>query len=175
MRASEPWYGPVAFEGFSIVHGPRRNQEERMSRAATVAECTVIRLGGNDDEGPHSKRGKLTPIEFGSDLPFDVRRVFLLHDLPLDAKRGCHAHRSLHEGLIAISGAFTVTLDDGTSRRQVRLESPREMLHIRPLVWLELTEFTPGAVCLALASTHYDEADYVRDYPSFLNLRKEIA
>lgn len=116
----------------------------------------------------HDPRGNLTVIESAGDhVPFDVRRVYYLYDVPAGAERGGHSHRACHEVLIAISGSFDVTLDNGDERRTVTLNRPYTALHIVPGIWRTLDNFSSGAVCLVLASDHYDENDYVRDYGEF--------
>ena len=118
----------------------------------------------------HDPRGNLTVIESaGEALPFDIKRVYFLYDVPAGAERGGHSHRQCHEALIAISGSFDVSLDDGTCRRTVTLNRPYQALHIVPGVWRTLDNFSSGAVCLVIASEHYDEGDYIRDYEEFKN------
>jgi dTDP-4-dehydrorhamnose 3,5-epimerase-like enzyme len=112
-------------------------------------------------------RGRLTFIEGGEHIPFEIARVFYLHDIPTGAERGKHAHRELHQFIIAIAGSFTVVLDDGNSRRTVHLARAHQGLHVPPMIWNELVEFSPDAVCLVLASAPYSEADYFRDYAEF--------
>ena len=119
----------------------------------------------------HDPRGNLTVIESaGEALPFDIKRVYFLYDVPAGAERGGHSHRRCHEALIAISGSFDVTLDDGVCRRTVTLNRPYQALHIVPGVWRTLDNFSSGAVCLVIASEHYDEGDYIRDYEEFKNV-----
>lgn len=101
---------------------------------------------------------------------FDVKRAYYLSGVPADAVRGGHAHRALHQILVAPAGGFEVHLDDGRDRRVVRLDSPETGLHVRPLIWRELSGFRAGSVCLVLASEPYDEADYIRDYAEFVEL-----
>ena len=121
----------------------------------------------------HDPRGNLTVIESeGKEVPFDVRRVYYLYDVPAGAERGGHSHRVCHEVLIAISGSFDVTLDDGNERRTFTLNRPFQALHIVPGIWRTLDNFSSGAVCLVLASDHYDENDYVREYDEFLDLKR---
>ena len=113
-------------------------------------------------------RGNLTAIE-GTDLTgFAIKRVYYLYDVPGGADRGGHAHKTLWQLVIALSGAFDITLDDGTSRRTFQLNRSYRGLLICPYIWRELNNFSSGAVCLVLASALYDAADYIRDYPEFL-------
>lgn len=113
-------------------------------------------------------RGNLTFIEGGRHVPFDVRRVFYLYDVPTGSDRGAHAHRALHQFLICLSGSFDVALDDGREKRTVHLNRPWKGLHVPPMIWASEINFDPGSVCLVLASDIYDEADYIRDYDAFL-------
>jgi dTDP-4-dehydrorhamnose 3,5-epimerase-like enzyme len=114
------------------------------------------------------RRGNLSFVEHGSALPFDVRRVFYIYDIPSGKSRGEHAHRACHQFLVAVSGSFRVRLDDGTDTRVEELRRPDYGLHIPPGIWAGEQDFSAGAVCLVLASHAYDEADYIRDYDAFL-------
>ena len=116
-------------------------------------------------------RGNLTFVESERHVPFPVRRVFYLYDVPTGASRGAHAHRHQHQFLICLSGSFDVELDDGTERALVHLNRPWKGLHIPPSIWAAEINFDAGSVCLVLASEHYDEADYIRDYDDFLRWR----
>jgi dTDP-4-dehydrorhamnose 3,5-epimerase-like enzyme len=113
-------------------------------------------------------RGNLTPIEGGRDIPFEIRRVFYMYDVPGGTTRAGHAHRALEQVMVAVSGSFDVRLDDGTSRNRVTLNRSYEGLYIPQLVWRELENFSTGAVCLVLASLPFDEQDYFRDYDEFI-------
>jgi hypothetical protein len=113
-------------------------------------------------------RGKLCFIESGRHVPFEIRRVYYLYDLPEGATRARHAHVALNEVLFPLAGAFTVRLDNGGRTETHVLDRPNIGLHIGPMIWRELDGFTPGAVCLVLASAHFDEADYICDYDDFL-------
>ena len=114
-------------------------------------------------------RGDLTPIESGRTVPFDVARVYYVYNVPVDAVRGGHAHRQFEEVLIAVSGSFRVTVDDGHSREEHWLRDPRKGLYIGRMVWRELDSFSQGAVSMVLASHHFDESDYYRNYADFTN------
>jgi dTDP-4-dehydrorhamnose 3,5-epimerase-like enzyme len=116
----------------------------------------------------HDIRGNLTFVEAGRQVDFDVRRVYWLYDVPEGASRAGHAHRELEQLLIAASGSFVVTLDDGHTRSRVTLDRSNQGLIVPRLVWREIDDFSSGAVCLVLASAHYDESDYFRDYDEFL-------
>ena len=113
-------------------------------------------------------RGNLTFIEGGRHIPFDIRRVFYIYDVPTEADRGAHAHKTLHQFLICLSGSFKVMLDDGNDREVVHLNRPWRGLHVPPMIWAAEIEFDPGTVCLVLASAEFNESDYYRDYDTFL-------
>lgn len=104
-------------------------------------------------------------------LPFEIRRVYYLYDIPSTAHRGGHSHKKLKQVLIAISGSFEVILDDGNERKIVTLNKPNQGLLINTNVWRELNNFSSGSVCLVLASEEFDESDYIRDYDEFLNTK----
>jgi dTDP-4-dehydrorhamnose 3,5-epimerase-like enzyme len=116
----------------------------------------------------HDSRGNLTFIEGGSHVPFDIKRVYYLYDVPGGAHRGGHAHRRLRQLLVALSGSFDVTLDDGRRKQTFTLNRSYFGLYIPTLCWREIENFSSGSVCLVLASEHYDEADYYRDYDDFI-------
>lgn len=111
--------------------------------------------------------GNIAVIENGT-IPFDIKRVYYLFDIPSSAIRGGHAHKKLKQVLIAISGSFDVVLDDGKIKKTVTLNKPDKGLLIQNNTWRELENFSSGAVCLVLASTQYEESDYIRDYDVFL-------
>jgi len=114
-------------------------------------------------------RGNLTFVENGRQIPFDIRRVYYLYDIPGGAERGGHAHRRLQQLLIAIAGSFDVVVDDGRKRQRYHLNRSYFGLYLPPMTWRELDNFSSGSVCLVLASDPYDEADYYRDYQTYLN------
>lgn len=114
-------------------------------------------------------------LVFGQDpdhIPFAVKRFFALYDVAAGANRGGHAHHEQHQFVVMLAGAVTVTVDDGRERTPVLLDRPNLALHVPPMLWLDLEGFTPGAVCLVLASGLYSEADYIRDRNTFLQLTK---
>jgi len=113
-------------------------------------------------------RGNLTFIENSSHIPFDIQRVYYLYDVPGGASRAGHAHKELQQVVVAMSGSFDVTVDDGAAKRTFHLNRSYYGLYIPPMVWREIDNFSSGSVCMALASLPYDEADYYRAYESFL-------
>lgn len=121
-----------------------------------------------DEEG----RGKLSVIE-KSIVPFEIKRVYYLYDVPSDAFRGGHAHKNLIQFMIALSGSFEVKIDDGSNNKKVMLNKPNQGLLIPSGIWREMDNFSAGAVCLVLASEFFDESDYFRDYNTFLNYKKQ--
>lgn len=136
-------------------------------RHTTIDDCRIIELRKISDP-----RGNLTPIEGGQDLPFDVKRVYYLYDVPSGQSRGGHAHKALQQLIIAANGSFTLTLDDGQNKKSVTLNRPYQGLLIVPGIWRVLDDFSSGAVLLCLASEHYDEADYIRNYREFKKYKK---
>jgi dTDP-4-dehydrorhamnose 3,5-epimerase-like enzyme len=119
----------------------------------------------------HDPRGNLTFIEANSHIPFDIQRVYYLYDVPGGTERGGHAHKELHQLIIAMSGSFDVILDDGKDKKRVHLNRSYIGLYVCPMIWRELDNFSSGAVCLVLASNRYDEVDYYRDYAEFMRAR----
>lgn len=115
----------------------------------------------------HDARGDLTFIEGGTHVPFTIQRVYYLYNVPVDSERGGHAHRELEQVIFALSGSFRVKIDDGYDTSEYWLRDPRRGLYMSRLVWREIDSFSQGAVCMVLASHHYDEADYFRDYSEF--------
>lgn len=130
----------------------------------TVDDCRVVELESHDGQ----RLGKLTVVGCASEFPFAVKRVYYLYDVPGGESRGGHAHKSLYQLLVAVSGSFTVVLDDGQNKRSVFLNRSHKGLLIVPGIWRTLEDFSSGAVCLVLASEEYDENDYIRNYQDFL-------
>jgi len=112
--------------------------------------------------------GNLTFIEGGRHIPFEIKRVYYLYDVPGGAERGGHAHKALHQLIIAMSGSFDILLDDGYQRKSYHMNRSYYGLYLCPMVWREINNFSSGAVCLALASAPYDESDYIRNYDVFI-------
>lgn len=116
----------------------------------------------------HDERGSLAVIEKNV-IPFNIKRVYYLYDVPSDSYRGGHAHLEQQSVIIALSGSFEVILDDGESRKRIMLNKPTQGLFIPTNIWREIDNFSSGAVCLVLASTEYNENEYLRDYDDFKN------
>lgn len=129
----------------------------------SIEQCKIIELPKIPDP-----RGNLTFIEANRHLPYDIKRVFYLYDVPGGETRAGHALKSCHQFLIAMSGSFDVVIKDGYSEKRFHLNRSYYGLHLPPLIWRELDNFSSGSVCLALASEPYSEDAYYRDYPSFL-------
>ena len=121
----------------------------------------------------HDQRGNLSVVEGGELIPFDIKRLYYLYDVPGGATRGGHAHRNLRQLIIAASGSFDVILDNGVSRRKFSLNRSYKGLYIPVMTWREIENFSSGAVCMVLASEHFDEADYIYEYDAFLKEVKE--
>lgn len=128
-----------------------------------LQDCRIIEL-----PKIHDPRGNLTFIENSRHIPFDIQRVYYLYDVPGGAERGAHAHKSLHQFIVAMSGSFDVVLDDGERQRRFHLNRSFNGLYVCPMMWRYLDNFSSGAVCMVLASAPYDEEDYYRDYDLFL-------
>lgn len=133
-----------------------------------VEDCKIVEL----DKHHSDRKGNLTVVENGVTLPFDVKRVYYLYDVPGGESRGSHAHRNLEQLIVAASGSFTVTLDDGKNKQSFFLNRPYQGLYVKPGLWRDLDNFSSGAVCLVLASEVYNAADYIRDYQEFLEFRE---
>jgi len=121
----------------------------------------------------HDPRGNLTFVESNNQIPFAIERVYYLYDVPGGSERGGHAHKELHQLIIAMSGSFDVTLDDGKGKKRVHLNRSYNGLYVCPMIWRELDNFSSGAVCMVLASNKYSESDYYRDYAEFMRARRD--
>ena len=117
----------------------------------------------------HDPRGNLTFVEGGRHIPFDIRRVYYLYDVPGGAERGGHAHKELEQLIVAMSGSFDVVLDAGRKKKRFHLNRSYFGLYVCPMIWRELDNFSSGSVCMVLASNLYDEADYYRDYKEYVS------
>jgi len=135
-----------------------------------LSHCRIIDLPKIADP-----RGNLTFIEGGRHVPFDIQRVYYLYDTPGGAERGGHAHKALHQLIVAMSGSFDVILDDGTGKKRYHLNRSYFGLYVCPMIWRELDNFSSGAVCLVLASNLYDESDYYRDYQEYLKALRQVS
>ncbi|PZX57817.1 WxcM-like protein [Algoriphagus ratkowskyi] len=129
---------------------------------STVFDCSILPLAK-----VHNRAGNITVVTGNETLPFPIRRIYYLYDVPGGEERGGHAHRGLHQLIVAVSGSFEVMLDDGKNKKIVRLNRPDYGLLVTPGIWRELFEFSSGSVCLVLASEVYSESDYIRDYDEF--------
>lgn len=133
--------------------------------ASTVDQCRLVDL-----PRVHDPRGNLTFIEANGQVPFKIDRVYYLYDVPGGETRGGHAHLQLQQFIVAASGSFDVVLDDGRERRRFHLNRSYFGLYLPRMIWRELDNFSSGSVCLVLASAHYNETDYIRDYTDYCRL-----
>jgi WxcM-like, C-terminal len=135
----------------------------RAGTSGLLAECRVIDLPKRSDQ-----RGHLSFIESGRHIPFAFERIFYLYGMPKGTARGGHAHRTLHQFVLALAGSFDMILHDGEATRRITLDRPDVGLYVAPMIWADLDGFTEGAVAAVLASAPYEEADYIRDYDEYL-------
>lgn len=133
---------------------------------SSVYNCNVLQL-----TKIHNPAGNITIVEGERNIPFNIRRIYYLYDIPGGESRGGHAHKELSQLIVAASGSFEVLLDDGINKKIVRLNRPNYGLLVVPGIWRELFEFSSGAICMVLASHKYDEMDYIRDYDIFSALK----
>ena len=147
---------------------PLTARTQDLDHKFSVFDCTMVEL----DKHHSDRKGNLTVVENGKTLPFDVKRVYYLYDVPGGENRGSHAHRELEQLIIAASGSFTVTLDDGNSKRSFFLNRPYQGLYVKPGMWRDLVDFSSGAVCMVLASDVYKADDYIRNYEDFIKFRQ---
>lgn len=131
-----------------------------------ISDCRIVTL-----PKVHDKRGNLSFIEGEVHVPFDIKRVYYLYDVPGGSERGGHAHKELQQLIIAMSGSFDVVLDDGTNKIRYHLNRSYMGLYVPKMIWRELDNFSSGAVCMVVASTRYEESDYYRDYQEYLKAR----
>ena len=134
-----------------------------MKSSTTVFDCNLVYLKQKGD-----RNGHITTIENNTQIPFEIKRIFYLYDIPGGESRGAHAHKECHQFLVAASGSFEILLDDGKTKRQVMLNRPDIGLHIPPGIWASEINFSSGSICLVLASHEYSEQDYIRDYAKYL-------
>ncbi len=135
----------------------------------TIEKCQLIELPKIQDH-----RGNLTFIESNRHIPFDIKRVYYLYDVPGGAARAAHGHKKLHQLMVSMSGSFDITLDDGFNKKTFHLNRSYLGLYIPPMIWRDLDNFSSGAVCMVLASEFYDEADYFRTYDNFISEAKAL-
>ena len=135
----------------------------------TIDDCTLIKL----ERHPSDRLGNLSVVESNTTLPFDLKRTFFIYDVPGGESRGGHAHKEILEFIVAASGSFSVTLDDGVNRRTGLLNHPYVGLLIQPGIWLTLDDFSSGAVALVMTSDFFSASDHIKDYNDFLQLRHQ--
>lgn len=133
-----------------------------------VYDCNIIHLPKIENIS-----GSITAIQGDKDVPFDIKRIYYLYDVPGGADRGGHAHKRLHQLIIAASGSFDIILDDGNIKRTIQLNRPYFGLYLKPGIWRDISNFSSGAICLVLASNFYDATEYIRDYTEFKQFRKQ--
>jgi hypothetical protein len=135
-----------------------------------IDQCQIIELPRINEP-----RGNLTFVESGRHIPFPIQRVYYLYDVPGGAERGGHAHKVLHQLIIAMSGSFDIHLDDGFAKKTIHMNRSYNGLYVCPMIWREIDKFSSGAVCMVLASEYYDELDYYRSYDAFAKDAKKGA
>ena len=140
--------------------------KNKLFKDITVYDCNIFTLPKIT-----FRAGNITPIHPNIDVPFDIKRVFYLYDIPGGEDRGAHAHKKCHQFIIAASGSFDVFLFDGTYKRTITLNRPYFGVHIPPGIWAAEQSFASGSICLVLASEFYNAKDYIRNYDQFLNLK----
>lgn len=132
---------------------------------SSIHQCKLITLSRH-----HHENGNLTVVEDFNEVPFKIKRVYYLYDIPGGEERGGHAHKALYQLIVAISGSFTVNITDGKESKSITLNRPYEALLIVPGIWRTLDNFSSGSVCAVIASELYDENDYIRNYDEFISL-----
>lgn len=133
-----------------------------------LSDCAILQLNKI-----HNRSGNITVVEGNNNIPFEIKRIYYLYDIPCGEDRGGHAHKELSQLIIAASGSFEVLIDDGENKKKIFLNRPDNGLYIVPGIWRELHEFSSGAISLVLASTIYDENDYIRDYSEFIKFKSK--
>ncbi len=136
-------------------------------KETTVFDCSLIQFRKN-----HTEKGNITAINNHIEIPFQVKRVYYLYDVPGGEERGAHAHRNLKQLIVAASGSFDLTVDDGSTKRTFQLNRPNVGLLMPSGLWREIDNFSSGSICLVLASEEYDEGDYIRKYTEFKLFKK---
>jgi len=150
------------YQGFRDTRQAMSRQIPGIKRLTGISRCKLMRLSDFTDD-----KGSLIVAEENEHIPFKIKRIFYLYGIPKGALRGGHAHKRLHQFVIAAAGSFDVTVDDGLERKKFHLIRPDHGLYIPPMIWDELENFSPGSLCLVLASDRYDELDYIRDFNEF--------
>jgi len=139
-----------------------------MSNKYSVFDCNLLELGKHSDES-----GNISIVENSEEIPFDIKRVYYLYDVPGGEDRGAHAHKALKQFIVAASGSFDIIIDDGKVKRSITLNRPYIGLLVMPGIWRELINFSSGSICMVLASEKYNESDYIREYDEFINFKKQ--
>ncbi|NVK75222.1 MAG: WxcM-like domain-containing protein [Oceanospirillaceae bacterium] len=134
---------------------------------SSVYSCSIVELPRISDG-----QGSITAVNNGIEIPFDTRRVYYLYDVPSGSERGGHAHKALHQLIVAAAGSFVITVDDGKIKRSFHLSRPNMGLYLPPGLWRSLHDFSGGGICMVLASEAYSEEDYIREYVDFLEYKK---
>lgn len=132
----------------------------------TVFDCHIIHF-----PKIYNRAGNITPVQNSIEVPFEIKRVYYLYDIPGGETRGAHAHKNLEQTVIAASGSFDITIDDGKNKKTVNLSRSYMGLHVHPGIWRDISNFSSGAICLVLASSEYNQDDYIREYEEFLNFK----
>jgi hypothetical protein len=135
-------------------------------KLSTVYDCSIVEMQKNQN-----RAGNITIVESNTSIPFAIKRVYYLYDVPADEERGGHGHKELYQLIVASSGSFTITLNDGKTKRSFHLNNPNLGLLVVPGIWRELNNFSSGSVCLVLASMVYFEEDYIRLYDDFIKYK----
>lgn len=134
----------------------------------SVLDCKIVDLSK-----VHNDNGNITVLENDKNIPFNIKRIYYLYDVPMGADRGGHGHYKLQQYIVAASGSFTFVLDDGINKESFFLNDPSKALHIQPGIWREIKDFSSGSICLVLASHEYNESDYIRDYKEYLKYKND--
>jgi hypothetical protein len=142
-------------------------RQKMAENLATVFDCNIIHLARI-----HNRAGNITVVENQVNIPFDVKRIYYLYDIPGGESRAAHGHKQLEQLIIAASGSFDISIDDGINKKTVQLNRPYMGLHVQPGIWRNIANFSSGAICLVLASMLYTEEDYLREYDEFKNFRQ---
>lgn len=135
-------------------------------KSSTVDDCSLVKM-----EKIQNRAGNITIVESNSSIPFAIKRVYYLYDVPSEEERGGHGHKELYQLIIASSGSFTITIDDGKTKLSFYLNNPNMGLLVVPGIWREINNFSSGSVCLVLASMAYSEDDYIRLYADFIKYK----